>query len=422
MLIVGLICFYSFIICLILYLNTKKLYNPLFIYLLFWMIIIFLSSLHLNGLYEVREEVYIMFGAGMLSFSLGFAMMPRISFKELNSTNSDYKIRYKLIYFFLFIVILFSLQRLSTVFSSLSQGISGESIRYMFYEYDSEDQTSRYSFYLQTFIITPIIYASAVIMVLDIFMGIKNKILIFLTIIANVLFLIVSGGGRVIIMNIIFHIIFTMMILNKKFELSKSTKRKLKNSIFILLIIFLGANSFRGKESALLDLLNEAYKYYAGSIQHFQVRIDRLESIRDYGISFLAGYLRPIFLILGLFGIKSPNSYNIFLFQNSLLQGGVQIGNGVWYNAFATMNFHFYLSFGFFGILLGNFIYGLICAKAYKAVQKNSNFLSIGILLLILQGLLTSMVRWQFSISTYALSFLYLRIFLKNTTNFFKYD
>lgn len=403
----------SLFIVLILNIKYRQWYNPLCVYLIFWTVLLFLSSLHLNGLYEVRDEVLGMFVGGMLFFAIGFAITSKCSVKTKIVSIIECDINYRVAYVLLIITIIYLFSRATSVVLSLRSGMSAMDLRYLYYSYEAEEQASRYSFYFQTFIVTPIIYASSVVVVMDMLMGMKNKLFLMLTAIANLFFILISGGGRVVIMNVIFHIIFLMMILNKRFELSPTVKGRIRWGVLILIIAFFSVNAFRGKGNAILDLLNEAYKYYAGSVQHFQVRIDKLGEIRDHGVALFAGYIRPVLLVLGLLGIKAPNNYNIFLYQNSLLQNGTQIGNGVWYNAFATMNYHFYLSFGVFGIMIGNFLFGFLCAIAYKKMRKNQNYWTIGVLLLMLQCILTSMVRWQFSISTFALSFLYLRLMVK---------
>lgn len=410
---IVIIALISLFVVLILNIKSRQWYNPLCVYLIFWTILLFLSTLHLNGLYEIREEVLWMFAGGMLFFTIGFAIANKCSVKSMLTPIIECNISYKITYILLIITIVYLLFRATSVILSLRSGMSAMDLRYLYYGYEAEDQSSRYSFYVQTFIVTPIIYASSVIAVMDMLMGMKNKFLLALTVLANVLFILISGGGRVVIMNVIFHTIFLMMILNKRFELSPAVKRRIRWVVLVLIIAFFFVNAFRGKGNAILDLLNEAYKYYAGSVQHFQVRIDRLGDIRDHGVALFAGYIRPALLVLGLLGIKAPNNYNVFLYQNSLLQNGTQIGDGVWYNAFATMNYHFYLSFGVAGIMIGNFLFGIICAIAYKKMKRNQNYWTIGVLLLMLQCVLTSMVRWQFAISTFALSFIYLRFMVK---------
>lgn len=413
-----LLIFYILIVIFV-YAQSKKFYSPLIIYTLFWSFIIFLSTLNLFDFFPVRNETYYIFLGGIFFFLLGY-LLQYYYFSKVNkweksrSDASSFQISYRMETILLLIALLFLLTRVSNLLNLLRSGNTVEAIRYMFYEYESNDASSRYVYYFQNMIVTPIIFASAVLTVLDFFMGKKKKTWI-LAVVVTVLYILISGGGRVVIMNYIFHFVFMMMIMKRRINISKKARKRILTIVIGSVIGFLAINSFRGKETALQGMLYEAYKYYAGCIKHFEIRIDRLGDTRDHGIAFLSGYLRPLFLLLGIVGISPPSNYNIYLYQNSLLQSGVQIGKDTWYNAFATLNYHFYLGFGKTGVMIGNFLYGMLCSYTMTKQERQRNMFAVGVLLLILQGILTSMVRWQFSIPSYALSFVFLRLMLNKT-------
>lgn len=409
---------FNFCIAIILYWRySNRWYNPLFIYWFFWSLIIFFSSLNLFNLFNVGMDTYLLFELGLIGFLLGF-VINQYKFKRRQVTVSKEKtVTYTFNRPFLIILIIIVgaillVKSLDSIRSLLS-GVSVTDFRYSVYEYSPKDSTSKYNFYLLTFFLTPIISVLGVVLSLEIFFGKRDKFLIISIFILTILYIIVSGGGRACLMSLVFNFFFLLIISKRKFNLSKKRKRQIIWFSVFCIVIFLGVNSFRGKDNALIGLLKETYVYYTGSIRHFVIRINRLGDTRSYGAAFFGGYLRFIFLVLGIFGISAPTMYNTFLYQNSFLQSGVQIGKGVWYNAFVSLNYHFYLDFGAVGIFFGNLLFGTFSALIFKRFLRNRNFLNMGMLLLVLQCILFSMVRWQFSFPPYAFAFLYLRMILK---------
>ncbi len=394
--------------------EKKKLYDPLVIYLVFWSAIISLSTLNLFDFFEVKESTYLMFEGGLIAFFFGYILFNKVEVTQFKRFgNGTYSLNYALIYMLIFIVVVYLMTQIPNALQLFRSNNSIDTIRYMFFDYDVEDNASRYSSYFRTIIVTPIIYSLAVCVVLDIFGGKRDKKLWISAIIITILYIFMSGGGRLILLNYIFHFLFAFMIFRTVSKIPRKVRRRIVVVMAVGVVALLGVNAFRDKGNTISELLKQGYTYYVGSIRHFEIRIERLGTIRDNGVALLGGYLRPLFLVIGLIGISAPSSYNVFLYQNSLLQSGVKIGTNTWYNAYVTLNFHFYLSFGVIGILIGNFIYGIFCSVSMQNVEKHNNLFSIGFLMLVIQGLLTSMVRWQFSTPAYAMSFIFLRLSMK---------
>ena len=339
----------------------KKMYDPLVVFSLFWSLIIFFASLKLFNLYPISNSVYLMFELGFISFAVGYGVrtIRRGTFKIKlldDFGKGTYEINYKLITLGIIITTLFLAYRLKDYVSLVRMGYTGEELRYMFFEYEPKDTLGKYISYVQSFIATPIVYAAIILVVIDIIDGKRNKLFIILTILMICVYVTVSGG-RVIILNITFHVIFLLLI-KSRLHLMKFLIKYKKIIISIGIVgftLFVALNSRRGIESGGSDLLKEAYVYYTGCMQHFEKRIRMLGSHRDYGVSFIAGYMRLVLLVLTKVGISVPECYNTFLSYNGTLQSGVRIGPDTWYNAYVSMNYHFYLSFGVFVIFLGNF-------------------------------------------------------------------
>lgn len=403
--------------------RKKKLWDPLVVFSVFWGLIIFLASLQLFNLYPISRNVYIMFELGFVSFVIGYGnwslIGDKFKIKELSKFGKGtYAINYKLINVSIAGVSAFFVYRLKDYFSLVRQGYSGEELRYMFFEYEPTNALGKYISYIQMFIATPIVYAAVILVVIDFFEGKRQKFFLINTLVMIAIYIVISGG-RVIILNTAFHVIFILLIKSRLHLLKLLLKyKKILISMGIsCVVLFMLLNAKRGNENSGSELLKQIYVYYTGCMQHFEKRIDMLGNHRDHGVSFFAGYFRPVLLVLSKVGFSVPDNYEVFMSYNSTLQSGVQIGPDVWYNAYVSMNYHFYLSFGVFGIFLGNFMYGSIASSLYLKVKRESeNILNTAVLMLLLQGILTSMIRWQFVIPAYALAFIYIRAFLTKTS------
>ncbi|MFE4714636.1 O-antigen polymerase [Paenibacillus sp. NPDC056722] len=399
----------------------KNVINPISILFAFFALMIGLASMGLYNLYIVREHTYNVLSIGLLSFLVGYAIMSLIFPKNKEDyfdSNVKYELKYGFLYFLYFLTIVYMLFRLSNVILLLTQGYSLGEIRGSF---SSEVLgSSTWAIIYENYINKALIFMIMPIAAIDFFAGKKDKKLLVLSIFVAILSAF-GDGGRVIFYYIFIHFMIAAVIYKKRLNIS----RKIKGIIIVLIVFGVSAmyiiTKMRGPS---VSIIQQLYLYLAGAIPHLDYRLYIIDSTNSstHGWAFFNGYLKPLFHVMNSAGLFSyPQS-----FLNSLdllnVDNFVNIGEKLTFNAFVTPFFYFYSDAGFFGVIIFSAIYGIICSLSYSYVKYRPNIKNIAIYLLIMQGVLTSMVRWQFVISAYALSFLYLNLVIrkKKTSNYTK--
>ncbi|WP_339266763.1 O-antigen polymerase [Paenibacillus sp. FSL R5-0470] len=390
----------------------RSVINPLTIIFVFFSLMIGLASMGLYNLYDVRDDTYIVMIVGLLGFLIGYVVISVVFPKKRNAylvTENRYEFKYDTLYFLYFVTIVYMLYRGFSVIILLTQGYTLGEVRGAF---TSEVLgSSVWAVIYENYVNKAIIFMFIPIAAIDFFAGKKDKRLLILTFIVAVLSAI-GDGGRVIFYYVFIHFLIAAIVYKKRLNISK----KMKRIILVLLVLGVTAmyiiTKMRGPSASIIQQL---YLYLAGAIPHLDYRLYIIDSTNSHtnGWAFLSGYLKPFFHVISSIGIINyPQS-----FLNSLdlmnVDNFVNIGDRITFNAFVTPFFYYYLDGGIIGVFFYSAAYGVICSLSYNYVKYKPNIKNIAIYLLIMQGVLTSMVRWQFVISAYALSFLYLNFVIK---------
>ena len=77
-------------------------------------------------------------------------------------------------------------------------------------------------------------------------------------------------------------------------------------------------------------------------------------------------------------------------------------------NAFATMFYFFYLDFRYLGVFAESLIFGFVSGFIELRTYINENMKTIAFYLLLSQAVFKSFIRWEFTVGSYVMSFLYL--------------
>ncbi len=366
----------------------------------------------LYNLYDVRDDTYIVICIGLLSFLIGYVFISVIFPKKSNTylvTEDRYEFQYNTLYFFYFITIAYMLYRVFNVLILLTQGYTLGEVRGAF---TSEVLgSSTWAVIYENYVNKAIIFMIIPIAAIDFFAGKKDKKLLILTLVVAILSAI-GDGGRVIFYYVFIHFLIAAAVYKKRFNIS----RKMKRVTLVLIVLGVTAmyviTKMRGPSASIIQQL---YLYLAGAIPHLDYRLYVIDSTNSHthGWAFLSGYSKPFFHVISSTGVFNyPQT-----FLNSLdlmnVDNFVNIGEKLTFNAFVTPFFYFYLDGGILGVSLYSALYGIICSLSYNYVKYRPNIKNIAFYLLIMQGVLTSMVRWQFVISAYALSFLYLNFVIR---------
>lgn len=231
----------------------------------------------------------------------------------------------------------------------------------------------------------------------------------------NVIYLFLAsfagGGGRLsfiyfFLCYIFGFFLFSKNIYYKKFKIKKYRKIVVSFLTFGIILIFIVTNVRTGYG----NFFKQIYTYFGMAPTLLSVWLSTIKTY-DYTYGFLTlfgfhSYFFRIFSTLGL-SFFVPEIYNNS--YNYLLNAEVfrQIGSGV-SNAFVTPIYYYYIDFGYFGIVLFSFIFGLISSRFYKKFKYKNNIKMFCHYCLLMYAIFISFIRIQTTIPSYIISFLLL--------------
>jgi len=155
--------------------------------------------------------------------------------------------------------------------------------------------------------------------------------------------------------------------------------------------------------------------YYYGSIP--PVMLDIWSKVVDergvvgFGLASLNGFLSPFLyafkILLGTEGLPFYWGKIVELIYET---------DSVWVqtsslspsNAYVSLFWFFYLDGRIFGVIVGMFLYGFFSRRVFQRHNQREGQYNLCVLLLWIQGLLFSGVRFQFAVMPYALAFIYI--------------
>lgn len=405
--------------------KTKRLYNSMTIFMGFWMLIIVLSSLQLDGMKEVKQRTYAYIFIGLASFALGSIISEFLVRHKKEKTEFNFELP-KYVYGFLYIaigiIILYSIYRMTLIFKFYQEGNTWREIRNMHGIAGEGGQGSlrggNYSIMIHDLIVAPLVYMVLPAAVIEFFVGKRNKWLIGLSVLA-ILFYSLGSVSRAVWVFAILYIGIIMVIFYFNKSIPKSSTKVLRAIPIILLVLILivfGITMMRSGDSSV-NLKYNALAYLTGGVSLFDMHLDGFAStIRTYGVFSLYGFLYPVFFVLHYLGImRYPLLVDRVQYIKLYLEEFHKLSDHITMNAYSTMFFNFYSDFGVIGIILGSAIFGIAAMYAYQNFIKNQDFRTLLIYLIVVQFMLFSMARIYTSLTTRALSFIWiLFIFPKN--------
>lgn len=396
----------------------KKIINPVTIMMTLWGIIIPLSAARYYGLNELSSEVVIVIFVGLLGFFIGYLLFIAnhkynyVVFTFGNKAGNKAKIdfNYNMIIVLQVITIVLLVPDAINGIVSLMRGLSFADIRSGNTDILVNRSSSNIIGILRQYVGRPFSFAILPVCA-ELYWSRKGSKLIYLLTLLIAFLSLLSDGGRAILIYLAIHFCLVSRFYLKSRQ--DDTQRILYTqkiiAIIILAVLFyvvVTVTISRGSENAL----NTAYKYFCAPLQNFDARLNAIKAETPYslGIASLFGYATFLDLVLSKFGIGLP-FYN--LVQNILIgfEQTIQIGNNTKMNAFVTCFAYMYLDGGIIGVFFISLIYSWISTNVYRWAIMTKNPKAICCYSLIVQGLLFSMVRFQFSTVFYAFSFVMLK-------------
>lgn len=396
---------------------NRKWYNPASVFSLYWIVLSVISMIGAFGFNVPSDKTFLIISLSIISFGVGAmcnVLSPKIQIifgekTHREQNNYDFEINYRVIYILSIITILYLLLRSFTTIRLLLQGQSLDVIREIYFNDDNIDNSNFILSSIDSFIIKPLSMAIISITSADFFTEKRDKKLLPLTIVIVLLSVLVNGG-RVVILYLVINMITCMAIKRIELHFTKKQKRIL---LVVVFAAFAGIIIVTTQRKSNVIFLEEIYRYFSGSISQFDARLNRLGDSFDYtnGFATLRGFIMPIAVVLKkIIGFNYSQAYVAASEIGTSLQHSIVVGDGVWMKAFCTLFYFFYYDGGYVGVVFFSFIYGMLSSAIYRKAMLKQNILATAQYGLLMQGILLSMVRWQFYIPGYAWSFVFLHL------------
>ncbi|SCI44936.1 Uncharacterised protein [uncultured Clostridium sp.] len=363
---------------------------------------------------DISSRPYIIITIGISGMVLGY-FINYCTKKELvlcggRKSFENYSYNEKIILIFAIICIIFYGMQLLRVIDYLRNGISYYYIRRMYQGYEdiSFFKTSL-ELYISSYIAVPSTFILLTYIIISLFKKKYNRNVFTFAIIGEILYLIVSAS-RFMLMQVIIGVIY-MFILQKK-KLPKKIKKIIKVIIVgliagIIIVTQLRENRVNGKTYDW-GMWKGAYSYFSVSIPLLDYWIEYIDSINftSYGLAFFRAPLNIFnLLILGPLNIEF-NSLKSTIEMINVVESFVQVFPKHTYNAFASMFYYLYLDFREIGVFLGSAVFGWLCGRAYKNAMRLQSDRNLAFLLIFIQAIFKSMVRWEFSSPSFFVAFI----------------
>lgn len=385
----GLICsFICFLLSFLLYNRDKRIYSPGVLFVSFWGILIFLSTLQLYGIHETSDHAYIIVVLGVVFFSIGTICGNNIKIP----TNYVYSLNNKFYKYCIIVCLLALILNIQIIYKYIISGFGLDMIYSAMAATTDGADTELSSLYntnlvrVQQYIGYPLLFAIVPISIAEYISTKKKKFLYVALLLSSLRFFI--DLRRTYLVIIVVFVIFLLLVrtieLNNKIRLPKLSFRR---KILILFVITGLAISFSYFSVARRgDVIQEEYSlasnfyyYYVGSLPYLSHRLELLNNVEyTFGITAFRGFFSPIYAVLGGLGLLDTSLMEIADSNiNSLHHTVLLISDTHSFNSYATCFFEFYLDGNFLGVIIISFLFGLYAQKLFKQMLafKNNRFM-----------------------------------------------
>lgn len=395
------------------------------LYLIWWGLLLFVSTLNPYGLYAVSTKVYAILILSIFCFSFGFITNRYIRTRysdegpvltqEVLLDKFDKLSKSKL---YLFALISFSLfiSRYLLQYQKIIILYGTEEARNMRFfvgaVFSSSAEIFFYNFFIESFSILVTIYLAFSLVWLRFNKAFYLSIL-FIYIYSS------FGAGRGIIIELGFYISFLFIVKNKMIgsansidsvmELKKLKSQRLKVILVILPIllclylfsIYLSnyrSGVFEFTLDAFIDGNNEFMSqivvYCVGSFRALEYGINNIakEIGYTYGSLSFGGIDEILGVTLNVLGVKYEYSNVIYGIKTST---NFQIGFDQSFNALYTNVFSQYLDFGLAGVIVLSFFWGLVFNKVIVFFQRTQTIYSLFIVSFLFVAAIMTALSWK---------------------------
>lgn len=402
--------------------TEKSLFNPLTVFCAEWAVVILLSATN-KKLYISSSETYNYIIIGVVLFIVGYYFRTRIfrlrfifsktHHERRQRYNVEHIPRYKLLKILLLVCIVIYAKDVLLVISHVGLFQLG-TLQKMLQSGALVISRSPVESFLVLFLVEPLAFSMPAIVSADIWVGRRDKTLIFLTITLLLARMLSTANRSGFILFFIFIIISGGIILNQNGRvLERIVKRSRKYKFRIIGVGVILALAFAvmtvARGSSLFQNITMNFAIPPQMFEIWRGEVDKLD-LYSYGSASLMGICFPITYVLGnILHMFYPSTilqtYNLINLTDTQW---VWPGRKITANAYISVFWFLYTDFRLPGIIIGMFIYGCIAASLYNKalIQKDARHISL--YCVIFFTILYSFVRMQFSQSRVILGMLFI--------------
>lgn len=389
-----------------------KIYNPGTLFLGFWFVLILLTKMRLFELKEISNTILDIVFLGCIFYFIGALLKSKRIFIRRFIRNDVSEARIPLngsVFKILLILCITSLlYRFSFQIQYLLAGYTITDIRY-----GNLVEYTGISVIVFNYFALPFLDAAITVLITNNVLsdkGLKSYILPLLLLILSMM----SNGARLAIYQIIV-VLFFALVINKKISLAYLKRFLPVFAVAIGLVLFINNN-----RSSSNSIFEGMYTYFCGGLVFGEHVLSSTSFFKEYlyGINSFGGVARPVFSILGVFGINEPIALaKAGAFMSQSMQNTVWpvSDNGAVFNYFCTCFVYFFKDGGYIAVVLISFIYGKICNYFYERMNKKLSVRSCALYLYIISGIFISVMHFCFSSFLYVMSLVYIYILTMRT-------
>lgn len=201
---------------------------------------------------------------------------------------------------------------------------------------------------------------------------------------------------------------------------SKKFFHRLVILLCMVIILILGMTLIRFSASEAMSGLVSITAYISGCIPLMDNLIKRADvnHYQTYGANFFYGIVT---IFESIRGITPFGKSEFYLYMEKIQMEKelfIPIGKNIWFNAFSSVWYDFYLDFRMTGVAIYGFVFGWISQNVIARKINSSNMYDVAIGLMMCIAVFMSIIRWQFIMSSFCFSFVYIFLIFKLRVQF----
>lgn len=398
-------------------LSKCRIDHPIILFNGLWAILLFFLSINILGYDQINTQVFLVVFIMLIAFPAGAYIGTRVAFNARQGFNRQMSHGFHFRKYFFgglcSVAIIVMLVDQSQILISLLRGASFQSIMRGAGGKDTVDISgAQVLFYV--FFVYPVQWIVSPVCAMFFMSGHSNR---FRYLVLNIIVTFLSvahHGGRISIFLFAISYVICFIIYNKQIYVSKKSKFFYIACLGCLIFLIYVVSVSRGIE----NVGKSFYAYFTCSIpllQHF-LEMPIITQAHTYGSLSLNGFIYPVMLFLGYFGIQSPSWYidatniRFYLEDNYLYLGNYDHG----LNVFIPYGGFPYIDGGYMFELFFMSFLGFIVGYCYKCMVAQHDPFHTVLYVLLINSLLLSFIRLHFSTYAFAIAFCYIFIMFRN--------